>query len=104
MATLALTAGSSLIEQRLVSLARGGYFTLAGDSATGDRAGSYSPSESVERSVNSVSRDAAECVEVRRLLLLACGAHAEGGAAGRVAKSVDARSREAEEGPATSAS
>jgi len=37
------------------------------------------------------------------LLLLACGAHAEGGAAGRVGKSGDARSREAEEGPATSA-
>jgi len=80
--------------------------TLTGLSATGDSAGAYTSSESVERSVNSVSRDVSECVEMRRLLFLALGAHADGGGAvGSVGNSSEAARRwEAEVGPAITAS
>jgi len=92
-----------VIEQRLISFGRGGdrgNLTLAGDSATGDSAGAYSPSESVEMSVNSVSQDVCECVDMR-LWWLSRFVHAEGGDV--VGRSWEGRSFEANEGPTTAA-
>lgn len=72
-----------MIELRRVSVIRGGHrgnLTLAGDSATGDSAGAYSPSEPLEMSVNSVSQDVCECVDMRLRWLFGV-IHAEGGGA-----------------------
>lgn len=79
----AFAGGNCVIEQRLVSFARGGdrgSLTSAGDSVAGKSAGTVLLSVSVELSVNSVSHKVCECVDMRLRWVFGVS-HTEGGCA-----------------------